>query len=300
VSNDAVWWRDTVIYQLVVPSFFDTNSDGHGDLEGIIARLDYLEWLGVGAVWLSPIYSSPFHDLGYDVEDYCTVAPRFGSLEIFDRLLAEAHARGIRVILDWVPNHTSDRHPWFADSRASRDSAKRSWYIWRDGREDGSPPNNWQSVFGGSVWEWDEATRQFYLHTFLASQPDLNWREPAVADAMAAALRFWVARGVDGFRIDAADLMLKDEALRDNPPSPKILNSIKHSRSASSRHAVRRSRLAKGSTGHLRSRSPGAHCFSKGMAFVSPVRIADVEPSASAMPFFMMPKVVSATLRCPI
>ena len=219
VGNDS-WWRHAVIYQLVVPSFLDTNHDGYGDLEGIVARLDYLAWLGIDAVWLSPIYASPFDDLGYDVEDYCSVAPRFGSLETFDRLLEAAHARNIRVILDWVPNHTSDRHPWFVESRSSRDSAKRPWYFWRDARGDGEPPNNWQSVFGGSVWEWDEATRQYYLHTFLASQPDLNWREPAVAEAMTATLRFWLERGVDGFRIDAADLMLKDEALRDNPPNP--------------------------------------------------------------------------------
>lgn len=214
------WWQKGVIYQLVVPSFLDTDGDGLGDLAGVIARLDYLQWLGVNAVWLSPCYRSPLRDLGYDVSDYCDIDPRFGSLETFDRLLEEAHRRDLRVILDWVPNHTSSEHPWFRESCAGVTSARRNWYLWRNPRPDGSPPNNWISVFGGSAWQWDAASSQYYLHTFLDSQPDLNWREPAVREAMRDAMRFWLDRGVDGFRIDAAPLLLKDPEFRDNPPNP--------------------------------------------------------------------------------
>jgi alpha-glucosidase len=208
-----------VIYQLLVPSFFDTDGDGLGDLDGVAARLDYLEWLGVGAIWLSPFYPSPLRELGYDVSDYCAVEPRFGSLDSFDRLVEEAHRRDLRVILDWVANHTSAQHPWFREACVSRASPRRNWYLWRDARSDGSPPNNWVSVFGGSVWQWDPKTSQYYMHTFLDSQPDLNWREPAVREAMYAALEFWLKRGVDGFRLDAAPLLLKDEQFRDNPPN---------------------------------------------------------------------------------
>jgi alpha-glucosidase len=214
------WWQRGAIYQLVVPSFLDTDGDGLGDLAGITARLEYLEWLGVNAVWLSPCYPSPLKELGYDVSDYCNIEPRFGSLKAFDRLLEEAHERDLRVILDWVGNHTSAQHPWFRDSRSSRSSPRRNWYLWRDARPDGSPPNNWISVFGGSVWQWDAATSQYYLHTFLDSQPDLNWREPQVRAAMMAALKFWLDRGVDGFRLDAAPLFFKDPQWRDNPPNP--------------------------------------------------------------------------------
>ncbi|HEX7237073.1 MAG TPA: alpha-amylase family glycosyl hydrolase [Gammaproteobacteria bacterium] len=218
--TERPWWQRGAIYQLLVPSFLDTDGDGLGDLNGVTARLDYLEWLGVNAIWLSPCYPSPLKELGYDVSDYCNIEPRFGSLHAFDRLLDEAHQRDLRVILDWVGNHTSAQHPWFRESRSSRSSPRRNWYLWRDARPDGSPPNNWVSVFGGSVWEWDAATSQYYLHTFLDSQPDLNWREPRVRAAMFDALKFWLDRGVDGFRLDAAPLFFKDPEWRDNPPNP--------------------------------------------------------------------------------
>jgi alpha-glucosidase len=220
VNDDLDWWREGPIYQLIVASFQDSNGDGVGDLLGLEQRLDYLEWLGIRALWLSPLYRSPFKELGYDIEDYEDVDPRFGTLADFDRLIADAHRREIKIILDWVPNHTSDRHPWFLDACSARDAAHRDWYLWRDPKPDGSAPNNWISVFGGGVWEWHEPTGQYYLHSFLASQPDLNWRNPAVREAMHETLRFWLDRGVDGFRIDAACLMLKDERFRDNPPNP--------------------------------------------------------------------------------
>jgi alpha-glucosidase len=218
--NGLSWWQSGVIYQLLVPSFCDADGDGLGDFEGLAQRLDYLRWLGVDALWLSPFYRTPFKELGYDVTDHRSVDPRFGTLDGFDRFLRAAHDRGLRVILDWVGNHTSDEHPWFRESRSSRDNPKRNWYLWRDARPDGAPPNNWISVFGGSAWERDDATGQCYLHTFLKSQPDLNWREPGVRAAMQNVLRFWLDRGVDGFRIDATALMMKDEQLRDNPPNP--------------------------------------------------------------------------------
>jgi alpha-glucosidase len=218
--TERPWWQRGAIYQLLVPSFLDTDGDGLGDLDGVTARLDYLEWLGVNAVWLSPCYPSPLKELGYDVSDYRNVEPKFGSLKAFDRLLDEAHQRGLRVILDWVGNHTSAQHTWFRESRSSRSSARRNWYLWRDARADGSPPTNWVSVFGGSAWQWDAATSQYYLHTFLDSQPDLNWREPQVRAAMLDALKFWLDRGVDGFRLDAAPLFFKDPEWRDNPVNP--------------------------------------------------------------------------------
>jgi alpha-glucosidase len=213
-----MWWRDAVVYQVYPRSFADASGDGVGDLDGLRARLDHLQWLGVDAVWLSPIYRSPMADFGYDVADYCDVDPLFGDLTAFDALLDEAHRGGVRVLLDWVPNHTSDRHPWFVESRSSRESAKRSWYRWRDGTggPDGSPPNNWPAAFGGGpAWTWDEATRQWYLHTFLPQQPDLNWDEPEVVAAMHDVLRFWLDRGVDGFRADVVHLIGKDPALPD-------------------------------------------------------------------------------------
>jgi glycosidase len=213
------WWQTGVIYQVYPRSFQDTNGDGIGDLPGITARLDHLVALGVDALWLSPFYPSPMKDFGYDVSDYTGVDPIFGTLEDFDRLLAAAHARGLAVIVDWVPNHSSDQHPWFKASRSRRDDPKRDWYFWRDARPDGSRPNNWLSSFGGPAWTWDAATGQYYLHSFLAEQPDLNWRNPAVRQAMLDTLRFWLARGVDGFRIDVAHAVMKDPALRDNPPS---------------------------------------------------------------------------------
>lgn len=220
MANSLRWWQNGSIYQLLVPSFLDTSGDGYGDLRGIIQRLEYLQWLGARAIWLSPIYPSPLADLGYDITDYQNVEPKFGSLPDFDEMVSEAHRRDLKIILDWVPNHTSDQHPWFLDSRSSRESAKRQWYLWHDAKPDGSPPNNWISVFGGSVWQWDSHTDQFYLHTFLEKQPDLNWRNPDVRSAMFDTMRFWLNRGVDGFRIDALDLLIKDDQFRDNPPNP--------------------------------------------------------------------------------
>jgi alpha-glucosidase len=217
--NATRWWQTGVVYQVYPRSFGDANGDGVGDLEGIRRHLDYLAWLGIDAVWISPFYRSPMKDFGYDVADYTDVDPLFGDLAAFDRLLADAHARGLRVIVDFVPNHTSDQHAWFTESRSSRTNSKRDWYVWRDPKPDGSPPNNWISVFGGSAWAWDDATGQFYLHSFLAEQPDLDWRNPEVKAAMFEVLRFWLDRGVDGFRIDVAQFVAKDPLLRDNPPN---------------------------------------------------------------------------------
>jgi alpha-glucosidase len=212
--QDLSWWKHAVVYQIYPRSFQDSNGDGIGDLNGIRSRLDYLVGLGVDAVWISPIYPSPMADFGYDVADYCGIDPMFGTMEDFDRLLEDVHGRGLRMILDFVPNHTSDQHPWFVESRSSRDNPKRDWYIWRD------EPNNWQSHFGGSAWELDERTGQYYLHEFLKEQPDSNWRNPAVQEAMFEALRFWLRKGVDGFRVDVMWLMIKDDQFRDNPPNP--------------------------------------------------------------------------------
>ena len=216
----APWWRSGVVYQIYPRSFLDTDGDGIGDLEGIRRKLDHLVWLGVDALWLSPIFPSPMDDFGYDVSDYCDVDPLFGSLAGFDRLLAEAHARGLRVLLDWVPNHTSDRHAWFVESRQSRGSAKRDWYVWRDPAPDGGPPNNWVAAFPPDTraWTLDPATGQYWLHCFLPSQPDLDWSNPAVASAMHDVLRFWLDRGVDGFRVDVVHCLGKDPALPDDPP----------------------------------------------------------------------------------
>lgn len=216
----APWWQTGVIYQIYPRSFQDTNGDGIGDLEGIAQRLDYLAGLGIDAIWISPIYPSPMADFGYDVADYCDVDPRFGTLSDFDDLLAQAHERGLKVLLDFVPNHTSDRHPWFVESRSARDAAKRDWYLWRDPAPDGGPPNNWISDFGGSAWAWDEASGQYYYHAFLKEQPDLNWRNPAVQAAMHEVMRFWLDRGVDGFRIDVLWHMIKAADFPDNPPNP--------------------------------------------------------------------------------
>ncbi|MDQ2689137.1 MAG: alpha-amylase family glycosyl hydrolase, partial [Chloroflexota bacterium] len=219
-GTDHLWWQRGVIYQVYPRSFQDTNGDGIGDLEGIRRRLDYLEWLGVDAVWISPFFPSPMVDFGYDVADYTDVDPRFGTLADFDRLVADARQRGLRIILDLVPNHTSDQHPWFEESRRSRDSARRDWYIWRDPAPDGGPPNNWLSEFGGSAWQWDEATGQYYYHAFAPEQPDLNWRNREVREAIYDAMRFWLDRGVAGFRVDVMWHMLKDAEFRDNPPNP--------------------------------------------------------------------------------
>jgi len=225
LSHAPHWWQRGVIYQIYPRSFKDTTGNGIGDLQGIIEKLDYLNdgtpaSLGIDAIWLSPIYPSPMADFGYDVADYCDINPLFGDLATFDWLVSEAHRRGIKVILDYVPNHTSDQHPWFVESRSSRDNPKRDWYFWRDPKPDGSPPNNWGSVFGGPAWTWDEATGQYYLHQFLKEQPELNWRNPEVRAAMLDVLRFWLDRGVDGFRIDVIGMLIKDEQLRDNPPNP--------------------------------------------------------------------------------
>ena len=214
------WWQNGVIYQIYPRSFGDASGDGVGDLRGITGRLDYLSWLGVDAVWISPFYRSPMADFGYDVADHTDVDRLFGSLADFDALLAEANRRNIRVIVDFVPNHTSDQHRWFVASRSSRRDPKRTWYVWRGPRPDGSPPNNWISMFGGSAWEWDAASGQYYLHSFLKEQPDLDWRNPEVGAAMRDVLRFWLDRGVAGFRIDVANFVAKDPALRDNPPNP--------------------------------------------------------------------------------
>jgi alpha-glucosidase len=215
-----LWWQIGVIYQIYPRSFKDTTGNGVGDLAGVIEKLDYLsETLGIDAIWLSPFYPSPMADFGYDVADYTDVDPLFGDLATFDELVAQAHRRGIRIIIDLVPNHSSDQHPWFIESRSSRDSPKRDWYFWADPRPDGSPPNNWLSVFGGPAWEWEEATGQYYLHSFLKEQPDLNWRNPKVKAAMFEVVRFWLERGVDGFRVDVAHYIMKDPQMRDNPPS---------------------------------------------------------------------------------
>lgn len=219
-----LWWQTGVIYQIYPRSFQDSNGDGIGDLAGINQRLDYLsDTLGVDALWLSPFYPSPMADFGYDVANYTDVDPLFGDLATFDRLVEEAHRRNIRVIIDFVPNHTSDQHPWFLESRSSRDNLKRNWYVWADPKPDGSLPNNWLSLFGGPAWEWDEKTGQYYLHSFLKEQPDLNWRNPEVKAAMLDAVRFWLERGVDGFRIDVAHFIMKDPELRDNPLSPQAV-----------------------------------------------------------------------------
>ncbi len=214
------WWQTGIIYQIYPRSFMDSNGDGIGDLPGILSRLDYLQWLNVDAVWISPIYPSPMADFGYDVSDYTDIHPMFGTMQDFDRLLADLHARGMKLILDYVPNHSSDQHPWFIESRSSRSSLRRDWYIWADPRPDGGPPNNWLSVFGGSAWQWDEHTAQYYYHAFLKEQPDLNWRHPPVREAMMDVVRFWMDKGVDGLRLDAVWFLMEDPQLRDNPPNP--------------------------------------------------------------------------------
>ena len=214
------WWRSAVIYQIYPRSYRDRDGDGVGDLRGIEERLDHLVALGVDAVWISPFYPSPMADFGYDVADYTGVDPLFGDLADFDALLAAAHARGLKLILDFVPNHSSSAHPWFTESRSSRGSPKRDWYIWRDAGPDGGLPTNWQASSGGPAWAWDEATGQYYLHTFLPEQPDLNWRNPEVRAAMLDAMRFWFEKGVDGFRLDVVYHCIKDEAFRDDPVNP--------------------------------------------------------------------------------
>jgi alpha-glucosidase len=226
VRVTAPWWQTGVIYQIYPRSFQDSNDDGVGDLKGIGSRLDYLADLGVDAIWISPIYPSPMADFGYDVAEYCDVDPLFGTLADFDDLLAMAHAQGLKVLLDLVPNHTSVQHPWFIESRASRNNPKRDWYIWRDPGQDRGPPNNWISDFGGSAWEWDEVTSQYYYHAFLSEQPDLNWRNADVRSAIYEAVRFWFDRGVDGFRIDVLWHMIKAADFPDNPSNCAWLPSM--------------------------------------------------------------------------
>ena len=218
--NGYLWWQRGIIYQVYPRSFMDSDGDGVGDLPGITARLDHLRWLGVDAVWISPIYPSPMADFGYDVADYTGVHPLFGTLEDFDRLVEAAHARGLKVILDFVPNHSSDQHPWFQESRRSRDSPRRDWYIWKDPAPDGGAPNNWLANFGGPAWTLDEATGQYYYHAFLPEQPDLNWHNPEVVEEMLEVLRFWLERGVDGFRVDVIWHLVKNPEFPDNPPNP--------------------------------------------------------------------------------
>lgn len=218
--NKQAWWKTAVFYEIAPVSFQDSNGDGKGDLRGLIKRIPYLDWLGIDAVWLTPVYPSPFRDLGYDISDYCGIDPMYGTFADFDELLERLHARNIRLILDFVPNHTSVEHPWFTESRSSRQSPKRGWYVWADPAPNGGPPNNWLSRFGGSAWEWDEKSGQYYYHAFLKEQADLNWRNQDVRDAMAEVLRFWLKRGVDGFRVDASAVLAEDNLLRDDPPDP--------------------------------------------------------------------------------
>jgi alpha-glucosidase len=222
------WWRGGVLYQIYVRSFADSDGDGVGDLAGIRSKLDYLEWLGVDGLWLSPVTVSPDDDFGYDVSNYTDVQPVLGDLEMLERLVAEAQGRGISVLLDIVPNHSSDRHPWFVDAESSRDSEHRDWYVWADPKPDGSLPNNWVSAFGGPAWSLDEKTGQYYLHHFLPSQPDLDWWTEGVRDAFDDILRFWFDRGVAGFRIDVAHGLVKDPELRDNPPDDEWANNMNH------------------------------------------------------------------------
>ncbi len=226
MDSEYAWWQTGVVYQVYPRSFQDADGDGVGDLAGLLRRLDHCLELGVDALWLSPIYPSPMADFGYDVADFTGIDPLFGTLADFDALLEGSKRRGLKLILDYVPNHTSDRHPWFMESRASRTNPKRDWYLWRDPAPGGGPPNNWLSHFGGGAWAWDERSGQYYYHSFLREQPDLNWRNPEVVAAMHDVLRFWLRRGVDGFRVDVLWLLIKDDRWRDNPPNPDFKNGM--------------------------------------------------------------------------
>ena len=216
------WWRGAVIYQVYPRSFYDSNGDGIGDLPGVTAKLDYIASLNVDAIWLSPFFTSPMKDFGYDVSDYRNVDPIFGTLEDFDELIAEAHKRDLKIMIDQVLSHSSDQHPWFVESRANRDNPKADWYVWADPKSDGTPPNNWLSVFGGSAWAWDSRRKQYYLHNFLTSQPDLNFHNPEVQKQVLSDVKFWLDRGVDGFRLDAINFCFHDPKLRDNPASKAV------------------------------------------------------------------------------
>lgn len=219
-QSDHPWWRGATIYQVYPRSFADSNGDGIGDLPGITGKLDYIASLGVDAVWLSPFFTSPMKDFGYDVADYCGVDPIFGTLADFDALIAKAHDLGLKILIDQVYSHTSDLHAWFAESRSNRTNAKADWYVWADANPDGTPPNNWQSVFGGPAWTWDARRGQYYMHNFLSSQPQMNVHNPEVQEALLAVAKFWMDRGVDGFRVDAINFAMHDPALKDNPPAP--------------------------------------------------------------------------------
>ena len=220
-APDRDWWRGCVIYQIYPRSFQDTTGDGVGDLNGVTRRLAHVASLGVDGVWLSPFFKSPMADMGYDVSDYCDVDPLFGTLADFDALVAEAHRLGLKIVIDQVLSHTSDRHPWVVESRSSSDNDKADWYVWADAKADGTAPNNWLSIFGGPAWEWDSVRRQYYLHNFLASQPDLNFHSREVQEALLETVRFWLERGVDGFRLDTVNFYVHDRKLRDNPPMPR-------------------------------------------------------------------------------
>lgn len=222
-QGDRDWWRHGISYQIYPRSFQDSDGDGVGDLKGLIARLPYLTRLGVDTIWLSPIFPSPMVDFGYDISDYASIDPLFGTTDDFDELVAAAHDAGLKLVLDLVPNHTSDQHPWFIEAKSSRDNPKRNWYVWRDCAPDGGVPNNWQSEFGGSAWAYDAASGQYYHHAFLAEQPDLNWRNREVREAVYDVMRFWLRKGVDGFRVDGIWHLIKDAEFRDNPPNPHYL-----------------------------------------------------------------------------
>ncbi len=221
-AQEANWWRGGVLYQVYPRSFQDSNGDGIGDLAGVVQRLPYLAKLGVDAVWLSPFFKSPMKDFGYDISDYCQVDPMFGTLDDFDTLVREAHAHGLKVLIDQVLSHCSDQHPWFVESASSRDNPRADWFVWADAKPDGSPPNNWLSIFGGSAWQWNTRRQQYYMHNFLTSQPDLNFHNPAVQDAALESIRFWLNRGVDGFRLDVINFCFHDAQLRDNPARTEV------------------------------------------------------------------------------
>lgn len=225
-EGDFLWWQKGTIYQIYPRSFMDSNGDGTGDLKGIIQKLDYLKDLGVEGIWISPFYPSPMADNGYDVSDYTGIHPLFGTMEDFDLLIREIHNRDLKLILDFVPNHSSDEHPWFQESRSIRDNPKRDWYIWKDPKPDGSEPNNWLSEFGGPAWTLDKKTGQYYLHTYLDKQPDLNWWNPEVQEAILKCMQFWLDKGVDGFRVDVMWQMLKDRQFRDNPSNPDFTEDM--------------------------------------------------------------------------
>lgn len=231
METDRLWWKHGVLYQIYPRSFFDSNGDGIGDIPGITQKLDYIAALGVDGIWLSPINTSPMYDFGYDISDYRAIDPVFGADGDFQRLIEEAHARGIRIIMDLVVNHTSHLHPWFIESRASKDNPKRDWYIWRDGIN-GEPPNNWMAAFGGRAWEWDSETGQYYLHSFLKEQPDVNWRNERLKKAIFGEIRYWLDRGVDGFRLDVVNQFVKDDRFRSNPftigPRPRPYDMQRH------------------------------------------------------------------------